>query len=69
MILVIDGRQPHSLGATHKDLVDVMVQFDAINACNLDGGSSSMLYYEGELISVCSSLYGPRRIPTAILVI
>lgn len=69
LILVIDGRQPHSLGATHKDLVDVMVQFDAINACNLDGGSSSMLYYEGELISVCSSLYGPRRIPTAILVI
>lgn len=34
LILVIDGRQPHSLGATHKDLVDVMVQFDAINACN-----------------------------------
>ena len=68
LLLVIDGRQPHSLGATHKDLVDLMVQFDAINACNLDGGSSSMLYYEGELQNVCSSLYGPRRIPTAILV-
>lgn len=68
LILVIDGRQPHSLGATHKDLVDVMMQFEAINACNLDGGSSSMLYYEGKLQSVCASLYGPRRIPTAILV-
>lgn len=68
LILVIDGRQPHSLGATHKDLVDVMVDFDAVNACNLDGGSSSMMYYQGELQTVCSSLYGPRRIPTAILV-
>lgn len=68
LILVIDGRQPHSLGATHKDLVDVMMEFEAVNACNLDGGSSSMMYYEGELKTVCSSLYGPRRIPTAILV-
>ena len=68
LILVIDGRQPHSLGATHKELVDVMVDFDAVNACNLDGGSSSMMYYQGELQTVCSSLYGPRRIPTAILV-
>ncbi|MBM6920662.1 phosphodiester glycosidase family protein [Phocea massiliensis] len=68
LILVIDGRQPHSLGATHKDLVDVMIDFEAVNACNLDGGSSSMMYYEGELKTVCSSLYGPRRIPTAILV-
>ena len=56
LILVIDGRQPHSLGATHKDLVDVMVDFDAVNACNLDGGSSSMMYYQGELQTVCSSL-------------
>ncbi len=68
LILVIDGRQPHSLGATHKDLVDVMMEFGAINACNLDGGSSSMMYYQGELQTICSSLYGPRRIPTAILV-
>lgn len=69
LILVIDGRQPHSLGATYKDLVDVMLQFDAINAGNLDGGSSSMMYYEGELISVCASLYGPRKIPTAFIVV
>lgn len=68
LILVIDGRQPHSLGATFKDLIDVMLQFDAINAGNLDGGSSSMMYYEGELITTCASLYGPRKIPTAFIV-
>ena len=69
LLLVIDGRQPQSLGATYQDCIQVMQEWGAVNAANLDGGSSSMLYYEGELISVCSSLYGPRRIPTAILVI
>lgn len=68
IMLVIDGRQPHSLGATYKDLVDLMVELDAVNAANLDGGSSSMLYLNGKLENVCSSLYGPRRLATAFLV-
>lgn len=68
LLLVIDGRQPHSLGANFKDLVDIMTEYEAVNAGNLDGGSSSMLYYNGELISTCASLYGPRKIPTAFIV-
>lgn len=68
LILVVDGRQPHSLGANFKDLIDIMESFGGVNAGNLDGGSSSMMYYEGNLLNVCASLYGPRRIPTAILV-
>ncbi len=69
LLLVIDGRQPHSLGATYKDLVDVMVEHKAVNAGNLDGGSSSVLYYNDELISTCASLYGPRKIPNGFIVI
>lgn len=69
LLLVIDGRQPHSLGATYKDLVDIMVEYEAVNAGNLDGGSSSMMYYNGELISTCASLYGPRKIPTGFIII
>lgn len=68
LLLVIDGRQPHSIGATYKDLVDVMLQYGAVNAGNLDGGSSSMMYYQGELLNSCSSLYGPRKIASAFLV-
>lgn len=68
LLLVIDGRQPHSIGASHKDLVDIMVQYGAINAGNLDGGSSTTLYYEGELRNACASLYGPRQLATAFLV-
>ncbi len=68
LLLVIDGRQPHSLGATYKDLIDIMEEYGAVNACNMDGGSSSVMYYEQELLSVCASLYGPRKMPTAWLV-
>lgn len=68
LILVIDGRQAHSLGATYKDLIDVMTEFGAVNAANLDGGSSSLMVYENEIITTCASLYGSRRIPTAFLV-
>ncbi|MEE0786824.1 phosphodiester glycosidase family protein [Ruthenibacterium lactatiformans] len=39
------------------------------NAANLDGGSSSMLVYEGEVKNVCASLYGSRPIPTAFVVL
>ncbi|MBQ8922877.1 MAG: phosphodiester glycosidase family protein [Oscillospiraceae bacterium] len=68
LILVIDGRQPGSLGATYDDLISVMLEHGAVNAANLDGGSSSMMIYDGELVTVCSSLYGPRKMPTCWLV-
>ena len=69
LLLVIDGRQPQSLGATYADLVEIMVDFGAVNAGNLDGGSSSLMVYKGEIISKCCSLYGPRRIPTGFVVL
>lgn len=68
LLLVIDGRQAHSIGASYKDIVDVMLKFGAINAANLDGGSSSLMVYNDEIINVCASLYGSRKLPTAILV-
>ena len=68
LLLVIDGRQAHSLGASYKDLIEVMIEFGAVNAANLDGGSSSLMCYEGEIITTCASLYGSRKIPTAFLV-
>lgn len=68
LLLSIDGRQSHSLGANYRDMIDIMVEYGAVNAGNLDGGSSSMLYYNGELINTCASLYGPRKIPNAFVV-
>lgn len=68
LILVIDGRQSHSLGASYKDLIEIMQRYEAVNAANLDGGSSTVLIYNSEALTKCASLYGPRKLPTAMLV-
>ncbi len=68
LMLVIDGRQMHSIGASFGDARDVMIDFGAVNACNLDGGSSTVMYYNGEYINSPSSASGTSRaLPDAFL--
>ena len=69
LLLVIDGRQAHSLGATYKDCIEVMLKYGAVNAANLDGGMSTAMVYNNEIINSCASLNGLRYIPTAYVVI
>ncbi len=69
LMLVIDGRQPSSIGATYTDEVDLMLKFGAVNACNLDGGSSSLMWYNGEYINNCASVIGIRDIPSSFVVL
>lgn len=68
LLLVIDGRQPSSLGGLYTDLIDIMLEYGAYNAANLDGGSSTVMVFEDKIINSCVSLYGPRRTPSAIIV-
>lgn len=51
LLLVVDGRQATSLGATYKDLIEIMLDYDAVNAANLDGGNSSGMYYNGSIVN------------------
>ena len=69
LMLVIDGRQVISMGATMQDLVDIMMDYGAVNACNLDGGSSTLMWYDGGYVNNCASVIGIRPVPTAILVL
>ncbi|MBR5261370.1 MAG: phosphodiester glycosidase family protein [Oscillospiraceae bacterium] len=69
LLLVINGRQLDSLGATYEDVADVMLEFGAVNALNLDGGSSTTMIYEGEFMNVSASLVGQRGLPTSVLVL
>jgi len=69
LMLVVEGRQVNSLGATYRDLVDVLLSYGAVNACNLDGGSSSMMWYEDRYLNNCSSVIGVRPVPTSFLVL
>ena len=68
LLLVIEGRQATSLGASYTDLIRVMLEHGAVNAANLDGGSSSVMYYEGSLVNSNASVIGLRKMPTAFLV-
>ncbi len=69
LMLVIDGRQLHSIGATMKDCQDILASYGAINAAALDGGSSSIMYYDGKIQTKPSNgtSYG-RYLPSAFLV-
>lgn len=69
LLLVIEGRHVNSLGATFQDVVDVFLSYGAVNACNLDGGSSSMMWFEDRYLNNCSSVIGVRAVPTSFLVL
>ena len=69
LMLVLDGRSINTLGATMEDVVNIMLDYGAVNAGNLDGGSSSVMVYENEIINNCASVTGPRRIPTGFIVL
>ena len=68
LFLVIDGRQTKSLGASLKDVQSIMLEYGAVNAINLDGGSSSTMYYEGEIINNPCDPLGERSIPSIVYV-
>ncbi|ALS23257.1 MULTISPECIES: phosphodiester glycosidase family protein [Paenibacillus] len=68
IFIVIDGRQANSVGATLKEVQDLLLNEGAVNAGNLDGGASSEMVVGGELITHPSSRYGERRLPSAFLV-
>ena len=45
LMLVTDGRSASSIGATRNDVIDILVEYGAVSAGMLDGGSSTMMYY------------------------
>ena len=80
IFLCIDGRQAGSAGGTYRDVTDIMMEYGAVNACNLDGGSSSVMLYRDtqglfgeagqvQMINSYSVLQSkPRRMPNYWLV-
>ena len=69
LFLVIDGRQVVSMGAKYEDLVEIMERYGAVNAVNLDGGSSSMLWFQDHYVNNSSSVIGVRDMPTSFVIL
>ena len=51
LFLVIDGRTVTRPGADMNDLIEIMQNYGAYNAANLDGGTSSVMVVNGEIIN------------------
>lgn len=68
LLLVIDGRQPGIEGGNMKTVMDIMWEYGAVNAANLDGGSSATMVLNDTIINSPCSLYGPRYLPNGWLV-
>ena len=56
LFLVTEGN--HSSGPTMGDITDTLLNYGAYNAANLDGGASSQLAINGQLINNPKNIYG-----------
>lgn len=72
LMLVTDGRgKSGHLGASASDLIGVMTEYGAVNAANLDGGSSSCMYYDDKYLMTSVTFYYSNnswRMPVAFVV-
>lgn len=68
LFITIDGRQTSSIGATLKEVQDIMLKYGAYNCANLDGGASTQLVLNKKTLNSPSSSAGPRRMSTSFIV-
>lgn len=71
LMLVVDGRQMHSFGISIERCGEIMEQYGAYQASMLDGGSSSVMVYNGREVTSPTTLSQNaegRTLPDAFLV-
>lgn len=56
MMLVVEGRLiGRSLGIGLPDCTEILLGYDAYQAMNMDGGTSAVMWYDGEYVTKCSN--------------
>ena len=69
LLLTVDGRQPgESIGMSLGMLADLLLEFGAMDAINLDGGGSTTMVIRNKLVNKPSDATGERPVSDAILV-
>ncbi|MFL0194865.1 phosphodiester glycosidase family protein [Clostridium sp. WILCCON 0269] len=68
VMLVVDGRKGLKPGASLKEIQNILLQQGVVNASNLDGGSSTTMYLNGEVINDPCDWNGERTVATALYV-
>ncbi len=51
IMLTADGREGSSIGLTLMELASLMKEFGCVNAMNLDGGGSTVMYVKGQVVN------------------
>ena len=63
LLVTVDGRQPgESIGMSLNMLADLLLEFDAIEAINLDGGGSTTMVISNKLVNKPSDATGERPV-------
>jgi exopolysaccharide biosynthesis protein len=69
LLVTVDGRQPgESIGMSLTMLADLLIEFSAVEAINLDGGGSTTMVIRNRLVNKPSDATGERPVSDAILV-
>jgi exopolysaccharide biosynthesis protein len=69
LLVTVDGRQPgESIGMSLVMLADLLVEFGAVEAINLDGGGSTTMVIRNRLVNKPSDATGERPVSDAILI-
>jgi exopolysaccharide biosynthesis protein len=69
LLVTVDGRQPgESIGMSLTMLADLLLEFGAVEAINLDGGGSTTMVIKNKLVNKPSDAAGERPVSDAILV-
>jgi exopolysaccharide biosynthesis protein len=68
-LVTVDGRQPElSVGMTLVELRALAHRLGLVNALNLDGGGSTTMWVQGQVLNKPSDAIGPRKVSDALLV-
>ena len=69
LLVTVDGRQPgESIGMSLTMLASLLLEFDATDAINLDGGGSTTMVIRDKIVNKPSDATGERPVSDAILV-
>jgi len=69
LMVTVDGRQPNvSVGMNLNELAEMLLEFGATDAMNLDGGGSTTMFLGGKVVNRPSDKEGERKVSDAILV-
>ena len=68
LLVTVDGRQTASIGMSLTMLADLLIEFGATDAINLDGGGSTAMVIRNKLVNKPSDTTGERPVSDAIMI-